>query len=123
MLFELVSVCVGSFDYRVINFISDLISLYHISKSIISCKKHQSYLDAMVLVKRGSRFRKELYHFLYVGANTVFPDEEAEYRFVGKFGRGNRIGVQGFSKRGLERIVAFAKDYGAFDKNIYLIIF
>ena len=51
-----------------------------------------------------------------IGANTQFLEEEQEYQFVGKFGRGMWCQVfETFSKKEMEKVVALAGDYGAFD--------
>ena len=50
------------------------------------------------------------------GANTLFENEQKEYEFVGKFGRGMWADCRTtFNKEELKTIVDFAEAYGAFD--------
>jgi|TARA_R110002096_G_scaffold134455_1_gene285640 hypothetical protein len=79
--------------------------------------KHKEFLDEMVKVKKGTRYRKWLYRVIKAYSNTVFETEEEEYKHIGKYGRGMWHNVHNTFKTKKEKnaMILFAEDYGGFD--------
>lgn len=74
------------------------------------------WLNEAVLRKgKGSKLRKTLYAFLRIGMDKIFENEDDEYQYIQKFGRGSWTCYTGFTKEEQEKIVEIAKEYGAFD--------
>lgn len=85
-------------------------------KRVTSWELHKEWLDASVLRKgKGSVIRKKFYAFLRIGMDKVFENEEDEYQYIKKFGRGAWTFAVAFTTEEQEKIVDIAKAYGAFD--------
>lgn len=87
------------------------------NRRVKALQDHKEFLDNMIKVKKGTRYRKWLYMMLKKGASTLFESDDDEYRFVNKFYRGMWYNVCGTFKKKeeMENIVALANDYGSFD--------
>ena len=83
-------------------------------------EKYLPFLNTTLRKGKGINSRKRFLHFIKFGANTKFDNEEEEYNFIGKFGRGlwseEFICKKAFyTKEEEDTIVELAKEYGAFD--------
>ena len=80
---------------------------------------YRSFLDDIVKGrKKKKRYRKDLLDNIIFGMSTVFPTEQKEYEFIGKFGRGmwNETEIRrAFNEFEIDMLVEFSKEYGAFD--------
>lgn len=82
-------------------------------------EKYKYFIDGMIIDKpKGIRFRKWFRGFLLNGANLLFENEEKEYGYINKFGRGawdEETLRKTFNKTELDTIIKLADEYGSFD--------
>ena len=82
-------------------------------------EKYKDFIDCIIMYKsKGIRFRKWFKGFLLNGANLLFENEEKEYGYINKFGRGawdEETLRKTFNKTELDTIIKLADEYGSFD--------
>lgn len=84
-------------------------------------EKHQLFIQLMYVgdeeKRKGKQYRAWLQNMLKRTSEKVFENEEAEYKWIGKYGRGmfnDKIRTT-FNKKDTEVINEIANEYGAFD--------
>jgi len=93
--------------------------IFNKHKRTITINFYKDFIQSMLVSKKkGSEFRKSLRLFLLKGADTLFEEEELEYKYINKFGRGHWCYdhiEQSFNKDEINTLVQLARGYGAFD--------
>lgn len=84
-------------------------------------EKHQIFIQLMYVgneeKRKGKQYRAWLQKILKTTSEKIFENEEEEYKWIGKYGRGmfnEKIGTT-FNKKDKEVIDEIANEYGAFD--------
>jgi len=80
---------------------------------------YKGFLDNMIIgKKKGIRYRRYLHGYLHHGAKVTFKDDDDEYDYIGKFGRGawcyDEI-EKAFNKEEQDIIASIGEAYGAMD--------
>jgi hypothetical protein len=82
--------------------------------------EYKEFIDEMVspLKKKQKTYRRDLIVFLNYGSRVIFKTEDAEYEYIGKFGRGiwsEDLIKKAFNKKEQEIIFKIADGFGALD--------